>query len=702
MKSFKNHLKILIAFGLLGFSQIQAQCTIQHNAEVSIEMDCQNVGFSWDFSNTTPLPITVESQTLGNIVLNTTYGIYWFGSAMNWYQDSLIFRDANGCVYMAPDSLIALSYSPEKYNNPDERFCNAGRNIIYYPNAGSLGNSYYELSSGCYISEFLRMPDDMNNIMGYLYEFSQTKIDGIVELGYFNTPSFNDESEVFNTPNIKDYGFNGFNVAWHRNATWQWTYEGVPIINSDTTWLPLSSPGGFYECMVLANDLGCIYQSNPYLHNGNEISGKIFFDLNNNGLMDSGDRPFESGLVSIPGGYMGLSQNSGDFTLRAPAGTHNLSFTPPNHFQTTASHSATFPTNAGNTDVNNNYPLTAIGNVTDLSISAYASRFRPGFSAYVYADVKNIGNQDANASVTITLDPNFTYSTAVPLPTSVNGQTLTFNLGTIQFMSEKSITIIGSIAPTVPISTIITNNYSVTTSGDINTTNNSTSTTTIVTGSFDPNDKLVSPSGNVTTSQVAAGQFLEYTIRFQNTGTDTAFRVVLVDTLSSNVDLNTLEIIDASHRYDVNIFSGNTMSVTFPEILLPTKSQNEAASQGFFRYKIKMKNTLQVNDSVTNTAHIYFDFNSPIVTNTTVTKVSNLSSIDKSESKLTLFPNPVHDLLKIEGLNGLNTFNIYNSDGKLILSGSGNKVNLSSIPSGMYLIEIKNNNQVWNEKFVKE
>ncbi len=55
-------------------------------------------------------------------------------------------------------------------------------------------------------------------------------------------------------------------------------------------------------------------------------------------------------------------------------------------------------------------------------------------------------------------------------------------------------------------------------------------------GSFDPNDKTGLPLGVSAAGIIAPGTKLEYLIRFQNTGTDTAFRVEIRDTLSKLLD----------------------------------------------------------------------------------------------------------------------------------------------------------------------
>ena len=73
---------------------------------------------------------------------------------------------------------------------------------------------------------------------------------------------------------------------------------------------------------------------------------------------------------------------------------------------------------------------------------------------------------------------------------------------------------------------------------DLTPENNTDTVITEVTGSFDPNSKEVYPRGDVHPDFIAGGEELEYIINFQNTGTDTAFTVILIDTLSNNLSYN--------------------------------------------------------------------------------------------------------------------------------------------------------------------
>jgi uncharacterized repeat protein (TIGR01451 family) len=150
-------------------------------------------------------------------------------------------------------------------------------------------------------------------------------------------------------------------------------------------------------------------------------------------------------------------------------------------------------------------------------------------------------------------------------------------------------------------------------SGDFNLSNNIKDYCYNVVNSYDPNNKEVYPTDVPPLFQ----DWLTYTIHFQNLGTAPAINIRLLDTLDSNLDAETFEVINYSHYNTVNLMDG-ILDFRFPNILLPDSASNPSGSQGFVQYRIKPKANLTAGTQIENTAHIYFDFNPAVVTNTTV------------------------------------------------------------------------------------
>ncbi len=134
-------------------------------------------------------------------------------------------------------------------------------------------------------------------------------------------------------------------------------------------------------------------------------------------------------------------------------------------------------------------------------------------------------------------------------------------------------------------------------------------------GSFDPNDKIGYPKGFCAAHYIRADQNIEYKIRFQNTGTDTAFNIVVVDTLSLFLDPTRVKPGASSHPYDFEINGEGVLEFSFANVMLPDSNVNEQASHGFVKFTVSQKHDLPTGTLVNNTAAIYFDFNEPVLTN---------------------------------------------------------------------------------------
>jgi len=135
-------------------------------------------------------------------------------------------------------------------------------------------------------------------------------------------------------------------------------------------------------------------------------------------------------------------------------------------------------------------------------------------------------------------------------------------------------------------------------------------------GSYDPNDKTLFINGIANHDIIGESDTLEYLIRFQNTGADTAFTVRIEDKFPESLDKRKLYPIVASHNYEWWI-TNDRLTVLFEEINLVDSTTNEMDSHGFVKFITEVdKNELAAGELVENEANIFFDFNEPIVTNT--------------------------------------------------------------------------------------
>lgn len=142
-------------------------------------------------------------------------------------------------------------------------------------------------------------------------------------------------------------------------------------------------------------------------------------------------------------------------------------------------------------------------------------------------------------------------------------------------------------------------------------------------GSYDPNDKTGYPNGFCAAHFIESATQIEYRIRFQNTGTDTAFTVVVRDTLPLSLDPATVQPGASSHAYDFELLGNGVVQFTFPNIMLPDSNVNEIASHGFVDFTASQMAGNGNGTVISNQAAIYFDFNQPVFTNTYSHTVAN-------------------------------------------------------------------------------
>ncbi|MCP2044265.1 IPT/TIG domain-containing protein [Pontibacter sp. HSC-36F09] len=171
----------------------------------------------------------------------------------------------------------------------------------------------------------------------------------------------------------------------------------------------------------------------------------------------------------------------------------------------------------------------------------------------------------------------------------------------------------------------------------------------LITDSYDPNDKLVTPVGRTEEHYTPTNTALKYKIRFQNTGTDVAYRIVVVDTLSEHLDLSTLQIGATSHpgRMEVSGKGRPVLTWTFDNIMLPDSTADEPGSHGYIQFSIKPKADLPVKTLVENFADIFFDFNSPIRTNVTQNRIYDMPPVINETVRVNL-----EDVLATPGIAG--------------------------------------------------
>lgn len=593
-----------------------------------------------------------------------------------------------------------------------------------------------------------------------------------------------------------------------------------PAANPVSVSLPASAPA--------VTSLNFPIQALALIH---QIKGTLQIDENNNCTVESTDSPAHRWWVDVKGSGFNktaLTDANGQYSIWMPNGTYTVSADALNAnfgFCAPASQNVTFNSTQG-TVATVNFLANKKTNCALLKASAVNNRMRPCTSATLQILYSNSGTRSTdNTLITVELDPMLTYQSSSITPVSVQGQTLTFNVGTVapsadyqswsftievmpscslqigqqvcvstsihatgncgnapqwngaivtvwgkclpgqgqsvfyiknignapnaqaleyivaedqivlrsgtfQLAPQDSLpitvpsanpgsqTIVAQQEPGYPGDTIVS--YTLTNcvgmgSGTGNTGNGFGGNAGPflkqncfeVRNSYDPNDKQAWPSGFGPKHIVSPGVPLEYTIRFQNTGNDTAFLVVLRDTLSDMLAARTLEPLSSSHAYRVDLFDNRILQFTFDNIRLPDSTTNPAASQGYVRFKVRPRSNLPLGTAIHNRAAIYFDYNLPIITNIVTRTIDRYFEVSSTQipgfsMPVSVSPNPVLQTAWLRLPDDFDTdteltFMLTNSVGQLlqtaVFTGRQYEMQCADLPEGVYFWQIMEANR---------
>lgn len=499
--------------------------------------------------------------------------------------------------------------------------------------------------------------------------------------------------------------------------------------DSCQTWLPLERRPR--EDMLLIDTI--FYQSTergvfaapPPSVFGRVFSGKVFWDENNNGTYETTEAPIpgvkvgaenqasynyyfaftdEEGTYSI-----GLREGMGDTVTAAVPIDYAYVTVPPYYL-------ADDPTE-GDQDFAISFPE----EILDMGISGNVFPLpRPGFDCTINLAHRNHGTVAAATTVSLKLDERLTYLSAEPSPTQVIADSLVWDLGIVPLFAFEQIRVHCNLSAEAELQdTLLNICYTSPAAADFNPTNNAQIIPQGIVGSFDPNDKRVVPEDGLSADEIAAGQALAFTVRFQNTGTFYAERVRITDQLDTALNWSTLELLGASHEITSwELKPGGLLEIIFDQIFLQDSTSNEPESHGFVSFSIERNKHYQPLDEITNTAAIYFDFNEPIFTNRVSFTLADprdpvgTSSpvLIRDKEQLVVFPNPGNGLFTIMPSSKTNwtaaMLQVYDSQGRLVVTKNVGanladfKVDLHDYPAGLYFVKLSNQHHYQSGKLI--
>lgn len=676
---------------------------------------------------------TAPYTTVWNTYPNPTYGPVASGLSSGQYAFTV--TDAVGCVqtglaYIPPISTINAGLSSYQVTCPST--VGTISSYVYGTNAPFT----YSWSNGSTATQIVNVP--LGNYSCVITDAIGCSVTKTTNL--FSTSPVN----VGLTPTSSSCKFiaDGSVLATAGGGTAPYTYSwGNGQSGANASGL---SYGNYWVNVTDAN--GCSTSGHTYVNYNAAnnscyctISGKVYKDANSNCVMDGGETGIHNIMIHCSGIGYTFTDVNGDYSFQVPTGTYTL----------TESVNSTYPLA---TCQNNGLVQTVVASsgcvstvdfanniilLHDLHIITTSYPYTAPIPGNLYRQkviIENNGTiQESGIQIgyktdgqlgTFTDNPSlFTQNDAVNYPNnfSVNSGFTSLTPGNTDVINLTYQT------PTnIPLGTLVNFYDSTAHMAPINTSwlldqtpwDNVQNYQQTVISSFDPNFKEVSPKGNGAQGYIATkDSILSYVIHFQNEGTYFAQNISVVDTLDADLDWSALHPGYSDRSYTTSVSENGVITFKFTNINLPWKSQyGDVMSSGMIAYTIKRKRNLPQGTQFKNTAAIYFDYNAPVITNTTINTLNDvLAFVDEKtwldNTDVVLYPNPTTDKLSIainskKSTKGL--INVLDITGKVLYTQTidfeiGKNIisqSTTELPSGIYFVQVKSDEQLVTKKLV--
>jgi uncharacterized repeat protein (TIGR01451 family) len=641
---------------------------------------------------------------------------------------SFSVTDAAGCtqsgtVVISPVSVISGSIN---YTNPP---CPATTGSLAAVISGTSPPFSYLWNTGATSSSLTSVP------LGS-YSCIITDNAGCTATKYaylMNTPPMS--IGISTTPSSCLYATDGSAYANVTGGTAPYTYYWS---NGQTTQTATGlGTGSYYVTVTDAN--GCSSYTH-YTYVGYDpagtscyctITGKVYKDVNSNCILDAGEQGIQNIMIHCSGFGYAFTDVNGDYTFQVPTGSYTLSESVQYTYPLASCQSNSIPVSVTAASGCSN-TVNFANNVTtihDIHITRTSVNYPiPGNNYTQALIVENDGtvnessiqfgfSDDGQLNLLSTSPVSYTQLSPGTAPNWYS-----INSGFPSLAPGASLVLYNNYyVPTyVPISTTVnfkdTSSYSSPLASgwlnDYTPWNNVDQYHTTVIGSYDPNFKEVSPAGTGAQGYIATSDsVLDYVVHFQNTGTYYAEKVVVTDTLDSDLDISSFQPGYSDHNYTVTISESGIVTFTFDNIHLNYQSSSEMGSRGMVGYSIKQKPNLIPGTQIKNSAAIYFDYNTPVITNQTLNTIQTLAGVEEATSAndLLIYPNPADEILNIN-VSGTHAVSIaiYDLQGRVIRNekvSSGTevqKLDISQLVKGLYFVVAENaEGQKLTRKFIK-
>ncbi len=433
------------------------------------------------------------------------------------------------------------------------------------------------------------------------------------------------------------------------------------------------------------------------------VSGCVYRDLNHNGIKDAGDTPLALHKeLLLPDSIFSFSNYDGAYRFSTAPGDHVLKYIPRENWHI-ENPPDSYSINVNTNPISDlNFKVAPDKEITDLRLFMNEGYPRCNRIVPYWISYGNFGTNVEDGKIVFIKDPKTAFIQSQPVASTISGDTIEWLFShQLPFSTEKIYIELKIPGPSADSSILVQNGFIDKLIQNTWIHQDSFMNAQRLSCAFDPNDKIATTKHTSDDGKTYLDEAIQYTIRFQNTGNDTAFNVVIRDTLDANLDFNTLEIIGSSHPVETYLKPDGMLEFRFINIQLPDSLVNEPRSHGFVSYIIRAKQDISSPTIIANTAHIYFDYNLAVKTNDTYVELTRLIShtynFEKTKTIINAYPNPASSELILEMTDEVEddivSYAIVDVFGRKVLTGfvrrgQTSKVSISQLSPGIYFINV--------------
>jgi hypothetical protein len=425
--------------------------------------------------------------------------------------------------------------------------------------------------------------------------------------------------------------------------------------------------------------------------------GKIYVDVNYNGIFDEGDYPLShSGFRVSPEDTIVYTDDQGRFNFSRPIyKTYQVNFIPNPPFDGTAiPSSVSLSTNLTGFGGDSIFIPYTFASAWDFQVIASASSLIPGENLDLELYVVNRGAAAFYPlTLTLAIPPSLQFVSADITPDIQSSSAVAWTLDPPEELTTSRIKIKLLAASTLRTGDIVDVHASL--NGfdpDQNQHNNTFQLRMVGADGLEPLKKYVNKE--LIMKPISSEKDLVYVLRFTNTQSDTIKSIILKDQLLSQLRPESYRLISSSHDFTFDFQFENQLVFNFNDISLPPVTENPYEAILEVIFSVLANDELQVDFDVFNRAEAVDGSGWNISSNQVRTRIRINTSVDqRSVIGLQAFPNPANDVVTLKwNTIQKSTVSILNSAGQnvktIVTDGQELSLQVGDWPAGAYFIQI--------------